>query len=501
MVLSSISSKMRILIILLLFIPQYLFGQVFNTDSLNLCIEKLIKDHEIPGLAVGVVYMDSVVFKNGYGVTSVQNGKPVTTQTTFPIMSCTKAFTATCLGILVDEGKLDWNDKVIEHLPNFKLSDPWITAELTISDLLTHRSGLRRYDGDLLWYGTNYSKEEIIEKIQHYPITGSFRLDFNYQNVMYLVAGTIIEKVSGSTWDSFLRERIFDPLSMIHSSTTLLELTESESYAHPHIANKPITPRSLDNVGPAGSINSSIEDMLIWLKINLEQGSLTGQKIVKKSTYQTITSPKIITDQKSCDGYGFGWKTGFEHAQRVVYHGGGMPGYRSMITLYPESEIGIVVLANKLTLTCDNLAEMIADYLLHPEKANWSDNRKYFNNFRFSWDDPKTLDMPYEIPDDFSRYVGKYTDKIYGDAEVKVQNGVAMLTLLPSPELFSGKLYFLNETKFKVQFNDEFLPIGEVIFNKDSLNNISGFKLKISSDDFNFDNLDFTKTKTHGTKH
>ena len=255
---------MRKVFYILVLIPQYLMSQSLNVDSLDVYISKLVAEYHMPGLAIGVIHNDSVIFKKGYGVTNTQRGKSVNTQTVFPILSCTKAFTATCLGILVDEGKLNWDDKVIQHLPNFKLSDPWITKEITISDLLSHRSGLGTYDGDLLWYGSKYSREEIIEKIQYYPIKNSFRVDFNYQNVMYLVAGKIVEKVSGLTWGEFVRDRVFAPLEMYYSSTSLSELLKAASYAHPHIANKPITPRSTDNIGPAGSINSNIDDMLRW---------------------------------------------------------------------------------------------------------------------------------------------------------------------------------------------------------------------------------------------
>ena len=269
---------MKFLFVFFFLFFNSLWSQSIDVDSLDNYISKLVTEYNMPGIAIGVIHNDEVIFKKGYGTTSKENGFPINTQTVFPIMSCTKAFTATCIGILVDEGKLKWNDKVIKYLPDFKLSDPWITKEITISDLLSHRSGLRSFDGDLLWYGTNYSSDEIIDKIQYYPIKGSFRLDFNYNNVMYIVAGKIIEKVTGLTWNEFLKAKIFDILGMKDSSTTLSELTKTAEHALPHIANKPIRPRSLDNVAPAGSINSTIDDMLLWLQMYLNSGAFFEKK-------------------------------------------------------------------------------------------------------------------------------------------------------------------------------------------------------------------------------
>ena len=413
-------------------------------------------------------------------------------------MSCTKAFTATCVGILVDEGKLKWNDKVIKYLPHFKLSDPWITKEIPISDLLSHRSGLRTFDGDLLWYGTNYSSNEIIDKIQYYPIENEFRLDFKYNNVMYLIAGKIIEKVTGQTWHEFLRIKIFEQLGTKNSSTTISGLTQNINHALPHIANKPITPRSLDNVAPAGSINSTIDDMLLWLQMYLNKGKTFDEEIISKETFETITSPKIITDNKGLEGYGFGWYIGYENKQKVLFHSGGMPGYKSMIALYPENSLGIVVLTNKISLINEGLINMISSYVTKPDLIDWSDNRTYFSHFGYSWDNPEKTKMSSNLPLNFDQYKGLYEDDVYGKASICSVNGKGILKLLPSKELFSGTLYPVDSTKFKIKLKDEFLPMGEVVFEINKNGNIESFRMKIPSGDFNFDNLKFKKIKTGG---
>lgn len=211
---------MKKLFLVLLIMPCLVFAQ-YQTDSLDHFIAKQVADYHVPGLAIGIVKGNKLVFKKGYGINSTVDSLPVNVQTVFPIMSCTKAFTAAAIGILVDEGKVHWNDKVIQYLPDFKLSDPWITKHLTIADILSHRSGLKGFDGDLLWYGTNYSRREIVRRMQYSAIRNNFRSEFGYQNVMYIVAGLIIEKVSGQTWDDFIQQHFFSPLSMNGSSTKI----------------------------------------------------------------------------------------------------------------------------------------------------------------------------------------------------------------------------------------------------------------------------------------
>ena len=194
---------------LFIILPNLLLGQYEETDSLDRFISKQVNDYGIPGFAIGIIRGNKIVLEKGYGRISNIDSLPATAQTIFPILSCTKAFTAAAIGILVDEGKLQWNDKVIKYLPDFKLSDPWITKELTIADILSHRSGLETFEGDLLWYGTSHSRKEIVRRIRYSPIRNNFRADYGYQNIMYLLAGLVIEKITGQTWDNFINEKSF----------------------------------------------------------------------------------------------------------------------------------------------------------------------------------------------------------------------------------------------------------------------------------------------------
>lgn len=485
--------------IVFLIISNSVFAQHPETDSLDAFIAKQVLDYKVPGLAIGIIKNNKVIFKKGYGVTSALGNLPVTTQTIFPLASCTKAFTAAAMGILVAEGKINWNDKIIKYLPGFKLSDPWITKELTISDILSHRSGLISFDGDLLWYGTNYTRKEIVNKIQYSPIRTNFRLDFGYQNVMYLVAGMIIEVVSGRSWDEFVKEKIFKPLSMTNSSTSILQMEKGNNYAQPHLQNNPIKLVNMDNIGPAGSINSNIDEMIQWMQVWIGQGKINDTIVINENAFETITSIKTFTSSTSERGYGFGWYIKYKDGKKVLNHDGGMPGYKSSIVIFPESGAGIVVLTNKISPLSDQLIGALTDCLAKSEKINWfqADKNMSRKSTVYKWDKERedVGKLISAIPN-IAKYEGEYVDSVYGKAVIRKENGKAFLELLPTKELFAGYLYYKSENKFKIILNDGFIPAGEIIFERDADSTIKGFKMNMETGDFHFEDLFFKKIKS-----
>jgi len=492
---------MKILqIIIICLIPNILAAQNDWLDSLDQYISAKIIDCNVPGLAIGIVKDNKVIFKKGYGVTDLNSNANVSVETIFPIVSCTKPFTATCIGILVDEGKLKWSDKVIKYLPDFKLSDPWITKNIEISDLLCHRSGLRHFEGDEIWYGTNYSREEIVEKIQYYPIRNNFRIDFGYQNVMYLVAGLIIEKVSGQTWGEFINEKIFTPLLMNNTSTSSSQIHTNDNFAKPYLGKHKISLLNLDNIGPAGSINSNVNDMLNWLKLWVHKGEWNGNTIISKNVYHTMTSTKIFTSEDSEIGYGFGWKIEIDDCQKFIRHGGSMPGYKSTVLIIPEQNIGIVILSNQQAQWLNEvIIGHVVENFLNPDKINWKNaisGSSWACGSNLSWDKrrEKVEKLNSGLPPDYLKYIGIYRDTIYGEAKVSLKNGQLFLKLIPTKDLFSGYMYFLNKNKFAISFNDKSIQPGEIVFESDDKNeHVSYFRLNIRSTDFHFKDLRFKK--------
>ena len=238
-------------------------------------VARVLKEFQVPGIAVAIVKDGKVVLAKGYGVRKLGESAPVDAHTLFGIASNTKAFTSAALAMLVDEGKITWDDPVIKYIPAFQLYDPYVTREMTIRDLLTHRSGLGLGAGDLLWWPpTDYSRDEIIRRFRYVKPATSFRSRYAYDNVLYMVAGQIIPAVTGKSWDEFIRERIFKPIGMSESNTSVSAFRPGDNIAIPHA---PVDGRieaikyiNLDNVGPAGAINSNVTDLAKWVIVQLE---------------------------------------------------------------------------------------------------------------------------------------------------------------------------------------------------------------------------------------
>ena len=246
--------------------------------TIDAYVEAAMRAWEVPGVAIAVVRNDSIVLARGYGVRELGKSDRVTPNSLFAVGSTSKAFTAAALGILVDERKLSWEDPVTKHLPRFQLYDPYVTRELTIRDLLTHRSGLPR--GDRLWHASGYDRAEVLRRVRFLPPSWSFRSAYGYQNIMFLAAGEVVTAVTGKSWDDFVRERIFVPLGMSRSVTSTRPLATMSDVATPHQSIdgtvRPVSWLNIDNVGPAGSINSSALEMAAWLRLQLGQGTCCG---------------------------------------------------------------------------------------------------------------------------------------------------------------------------------------------------------------------------------
>ena len=277
--------------------------------------EAAYEKFDLPAMSYAVV-KDGVVIMNGsYGNLSEQSSGIPNDASMYAIASLSKAFTTAAMGMLVDEGKLAWDDKVVDHLSWFKMNDPYITEHMTVEDLLCHRSGLITFDGDLLWYGSNYTREDVIMRIQHRPATYEFRDQFGYQNIMFMTAGEVIEAVSGVTWDEFIEERILKPLDMERTTSYFKVFSEKDNVAKPHLKGKEIFMLSYDNCGATAALNSSTGDMAKWISFWLNNGIVNGDTLLSQQSINRIWSMHTPLgvgnfDQKNgthFKGYGLGW--------------------------------------------------------------------------------------------------------------------------------------------------------------------------------------------------
>jgi len=478
-------------------------------DSLDAYIQKAADLFNIPGIAIGIIKDNEIVFEKGYGFANVEKQTPVDPKTIFAIASCSKAFTSASVAILADQGKLDWNDRVVNIYPEFKMYDPYVTSEMRVEDLLCHRSGLQTFDGDLLWYGSDYDRKEVVHRIQFRENTYSFRAHFGYQNVMFIAAGEVIEAASGKTWDEFVKDNIFYPLGMSATTTSINDLDFSKDIAWPHVDGKPIEFINYDNVGPAASINTSVDDLLKWVKLMLNKGMVDSTEIFSTKQYYRLVSPYTMlnagkaetVDETHFYGYGLGWFL-FDYAgHKVIQHGGGLPGFHSKVVLIPEENTGFVILANQLSGMVEATYRKILDFYLHESDKDWA--QLYYDGTQRQ-EKQKAEYMANKEKDrvegtkpslDLSSYTGLYEDKMYGKAEVSMKDGLLFVALLPAKELFHATLNHWHYDTFNFGFNDPYLPEGFLTFYIDQDAHPDYFKIELENPDFHFYKLKFEKIK------
>ena len=451
--------------------------------EVDAAIQRTLETFEVPGIAVTVVKDGKVVLAKGYGVRKLGERAPVTPDTLFGIASNTKAFTAAALAMLVDEGKLQWDDRVIDHLPSFQMHDPYVTRELTVRDLLVHRSGLGLGAGDLLYFPqSTFTEEEIVARLRRIPPASSFRSRYAYDNILYLVAGKVIEKVSGKSWSAFIRERIFTPLGMRTSNTRVTAFRPGANVATPHAKGdgvlKAIAPVPFDNNAPAGGINSSVNELSRWMLAQLERGVVPGTEGKKRlfSEEQSremwaaqmvlpIREPSkaLAATRANFAAYGLGWSLRDYRGYKLVGHTGGLPGYVSRVVLVPELRLGIAVLTNQearggfeaptWTLLDAYLGAPSTDWVAAFKADDAERESKALAAVGAASAGRNAQSRP-SLPMD--AYVGKYRDAWYGDVAIAKEGEKWVLRFSRTPAL-TGELEHWQYDTFVVKWKNRTL--------------------------------------------
>jgi len=466
-----------------------------------------------PGAAIAVVRDGRVLLAKGYGVRARGDTGHVDAHTLFQIASNTKAFTTAALAILADEGKLSWDDPVTKFLPGFALYDPYVTRELTVRDLVTHRSGLGLGAGDLLWFHSNYSRAEIAYRIRFAKPASSFRSAYAYDNVLYIVAGEIVPAVAGTTWDEFVTRRIFTPLQMAETGTTIAYFTSSRNAAAPHAVERgtlqvvPID--SVDNTAPAGGIVSNVADLAKWLICRLDSGRYAGGRLFSERQAREMWSGQTILPIADPDPplaalrpdfaeYGLGWRLRDYRGRKIVTHTGGLAGMSSQITLVPAEKLGIVILTNSESDLMAALSYRLLDEFLDGgPRTDWvaafvraaqldraqADSTVLAN--RAARDSLSKPSLPQE------RYAGRYRDELYGDAGITLEEGRLVLRFSRSPA-FVGELEHWQYDTFIARWRTAHLEDAYVAFSLNPDGSIDRFRMTAVSPvaDFSFDYQD-----------
>jgi CubicO group peptidase (beta-lactamase class C family) len=461
--------------------------------AIDAYVEAAMREWHVPGVAIAVVRNDSVVYAKGYGVRELGKSDPVTPHSLFAIGSTSKAFTAAALGILVDEGKVRWDDPVSKYLPSFQLYDPYVTRELTIRDLLTHRSGLSR--GDRLWAASGYDRAEVLRRVRYLRPSWSFRSTYGYQNIMFLAAGEVVAAVSGKSWDDFVRERFFSPLGMARTVTSTRPLARMTDVSAPHerISGtvRPVPWLNIDNIGPAGSINSSVLDMAEWIRLQLGQGTYEGRKLLEAKTLKEMHTPQTIIRMSeeqermfpmtNFTAYGLAWSLRDYHGRKLVGHGGGIRGMRAEVMLVPEERLGFVVLTNSGTNLPVAIMYRLVDTYVGTPQRDWStillatakrmqdraaEERRKLEAARATGTTPSLA---------LDKYAGTYADTMYGEVKIAVENGKLIATLGPE---YVGELRHWQHDTFEAQWREPSLGRAFITFALDPRGNVKTLEIE-----------------------
>ncbi len=473
----------------------------------------VMKEFEVPGLCVTIVKDGKVILAKGYGVKKLGENSVVDERTLFNIASNTKAFTATALAILVEEGKLVWDAPVIKYLPWFRLADPCVTRELTVKDLLVHRSGLGLGAGDLLWWPTSaYTRREIAARLQFIPLETSFRSTYAYDNVLYLVAGEVIEAVTDSSWEDFVESRILKPLGMTGSKTRLSGILTNSNVATPHAKIdglvRPVTAFTGDNSNPAAGVLSNAVDMAKWMIVQLDSGRLSdvSRLFSRNSTRQLWSEvtpipisepPPVLSRLRSnFNGYALGFGVRDYRGRKVVSHTGGMPGYLSRVTMLPEDKLGIAVLTSQESGNAFNvLTYYVIDRYLKAGAFDWVTTLKKLELRADTMTEAEqrsreaardTTSRP-SLP--IAKYMGTYRDDWYGDIVMALENGKPTIKFSHTPSLTGELVHWQYDTFIARWYDRELRADAYVTFALNPDGSIDQVKMQAvsSATDFSFD--------------
>jgi CubicO group peptidase (beta-lactamase class C family) len=484
--------------------------------DLDAYIASSMKTFDVPGMAVAIVKDGKIVVAKGYGVRKLGDPTPVDEFTLFGIGSNTKAFTTAALATLVDEGKLSWDDPVYQRLPGFVMYDPYVSHEMTIRDLLTHRSGMGLGEGDLLfWPHTIYSREEIIYKLRFMKPASSFRSHYAYDNLLYMTAGQIVPAVTGTSWDDYVRQRIFAPLGMNHSNVTNANIKPGDNVAFPHsrMENKLQVNHFevLDNAGPAGAINSCATDMAKWVQLQLNRGKFTDhdgrlfseQRSSEMWSSQTILPigdpPPVLAGLKAnFADYALGWGLRDYHGRKLVGHTGGVAGFVSRVMLVPEENLGVVVLTNaEEGGAFDSILYHILDHYFALPPTDWiaafksreDAQEKEAAETMKKAEAARAADSKPSLP--LEKYAGIYNDAWYGPITIRMDNAALVMTFDHTPTMIGDMQHWQHNT-FKAHWRDRTIEDAFVTFSLNPDGTIDSAKMAAVSPlaDFSFDYQD-----------
>lgn len=509
---------------------SFLFGfvclsQPLTEKQIDTLAERSLKAFNVPGIAVAIIKDGKIIHSKGYGVRSLQTKEKVDEHTLFGIASNSKAFTVATLGILVDEGKLNWDDKVRDYIPEFKLYDPYVSDAFSIRDLLTHRSGLGLGAGDLMFFpdGSDFTLKDIIYNLRFLKPVSGFRTKYDYDNNLYIVAGEVVTRITGKSWADFVEERIINPLGMNNSAASYSRLKNKTNVIDAHAAvdgKVQVISRSMFQIGlAAGGIYSSISDLSRWVKLQLAQGSYgdgLSKKIISKNIVEEMWTPQTIipvqnpgTYNTHFASYGLGFFLSDVKGYKQVTHTGGLEGMVTQVTMIPELDLGIIVLTNQQEGGAfRSITDQIKDGYLNVPGTDRVTQYSFGRNSSLQmankltdsiWNEIRIVQQSSGVKTNYNSYTGTYNDPWLGDIMITIKNGKLWFDAKRSPKL-TGELFAYKGNSFVVKWNDRSMDADAFVnFSLDTDGIGSGIRMKAISPltDFSYDfhDLEFSRVK------
>lgn len=500
-------SKPILTLLTLLLSVVYTNAQI-DKAAVDKYFQQAQQDWKIPGMAIGIIQDGEIVLAKGYGTLAHNQSTPVDEHSLFAIASNTKAFVATAIGMLVEEEKLSWDDKVVDILPYFQLYDNYVTQHTTVEDVLCHRVGLGTFSGDEIWYKSEYSAQEVIKKAALLPPAYDFRDGYGYSNIMFFVAGEIIEAVSGQTWAEYIQTHILTPLDMQRTQTSIVPLAQMKNVASPHKANfKGVgeNPQTIpwvnwDNMGAAGGIISSVDDMLKWLQLQINHGQWNDKNIFKPNTQIKLWTPhnsfpvsnrtKETYPTRHISAYGLGWGIADDGGHMIYSHGGGYDGMYSKVMVMPEQKFAMVVLTNSMKGISNNLVNYVLDDYFNRPQQDWSQRgiereKEGRANRLKAITDRQTKRLKNTQPSlALSSYTGTYHDPLFGDILIKEKDNQLQLEFPKAPAL-NASLQHWHLDVFEIKWNEvhAWFDFGTLRFVLDNNAEIEGIEFDVPNRD------------------
>lgn len=508
----------QILTIGIVFFTFNLSAQNIAVSKVDEVVERTLKTFNVPGIAVGIVHNDEVVLAKGYGIANINTGEKVNSNTNFGIASNSKAFTTTAIALLIDQGKINWDDKVKEYIPEFKMYDKYVTENFTIRDLVVHRSGLGLGAGDLMVWpdGHDFTPEDIIQNIQHLKPVSDFRTKYDYDNLLYIIAGVVIERVSGQTWTDFIEENFINPLNMKRTAASWNTLKDRSNVIVPHVpidGQLKVVDRYTNSIfDAAAGLYSNVDDLMHWVKFQLNYGkNQEGKQLVSEEQMKQLSTPQTLQRNRTSEpyntlfrAYGLGFQLQDMNGKLEVSHTGGLEGIVTQIIMYPQLNLGIIVLTNQQSgAAFMSISNTIKDHYLGLPDKDWVEHYSDLIAKR-QGDADQIVSEVWETVEknkkDRLAYIdsvtGVYKDPWFGEVEISSSKGKLRFVSKRSSQL-KGDMYYYKENTFAVQWDNPYLHADAFAILEIKDGKVVGMKMlpisPLTDFSYDFQDLDFKK--------